>query len=1190
MDRESPSVPITVALTGTALIRGETYTLYNADSRFVRFMPTAEEAPVLTNATAQNFISPTTISNIVPYIIFIPAHTPWHGPLLGRLSFTSDKIPIVKDSSGRWGLSQNVRDQWQTLELNLIHLCNGFRHVHTLPIPADIHNFGYPYRAGYTSSHKTFRAARAAAMRAIDGFLPLIGQVSMFLYLYKRNSEKEGWENWRKRVCERANLEEAWLTAVEDSAIGDFTIPRIGGILDLGLPPNTDPISVRRTELDFLVGAIITDHLPMPLYVRWGTISDTPEIPVPKYLEAMKFVPDWREIKYLKSLPGKVKFSTWARKQPSTETVYYSSLRDSYPFVNQTAVRETPSFPPVTAPSSLAPESSFPPVERYSGQKAGETMEQFFARRALSNEATCLREDSRQKHSRLERENHARKGQVPGGNSKAARVYIWELCDGHYIRRAAGRSNYEDVWNDSSPSQRKYDSFHNEWDVYVRALVVLPHHSCKADLGRMHPLRDDTDAPRLPTLLQSAQDVAYFRFGCMLPNEVVRPDAEALPNATVTAKVLGDKDIALPSAPKDFNLRTFLAECQQFWAFDVKRLQCAQVLEFGGGGRYVMQDIDSPGPLYLVLEGATTLLEIIRRKWGPTVLDVARELVDRCIPFHLCILAYSPRLPAPSKPILPEHLLPEHLLWSGLGYRSMDYEPSLWDYRSYLDTRWRFLRSPRGQIALRCGGIIARIARDVLAVEDALLGPSDTATDDGLCFWDGRNSTALWDDQLTPNEIDIICGVYHIATGQRDPTQKRGRQTTTQSWWPRPHIYAVSALNVGWWSPALGLGMLSVDELHAAGPPFAKLGKRGGCVHHFFLLITTTTIAHQALHARAAFAHGLIRADPSAASTLRILYLRFCHTLFRLDLSALLDCRPLAFGLGVSVLANARVAGCDFGRQTRAALDGSSLYSLLALPYPIKYGPQTFRTPSVSPEHILPVGGGYAPRSPSPSRLARCSQHTAGSWALRCAPKSRLPPILGLEFFPGPARILPYAEVTPSVSGALRASLVVPSARQRWAQCGMRRKFASHQIRAGGICPTSYAAASDRVTAESRPREIRTPRNSPAEFALSPLAEGVPHGDRALTASPEVVKSALSPLAEGAPNTYHALCTPPDVASIQRHRGEVGRCQTPASPKKPRAVPAPLEGFSPIVGDDETAAGLTVSIGLALSSISTLLL
>ncbi|KAF7335735.1 hypothetical protein MVEN_02229200 [Mycena venus] len=687
-------------------------------------------------------------------------------------------------------------------------------------------------------------------MRAIDGFLPLIGQVSMFLYLYKRNSEKEGWDNWRKRVCEQANLEEAWLTAVEDSAIGDFTIPRIGGILDLSLPPKTDPISVRRTELDFLVGAIITDHLPMPLYVRWGIISDIPEIPVPRYLEAMKFIPDWREIKYLKSLPGKVKFSTWARKQSPTEMVY-SSLRDSYPFVNQTAVRETPTPPPVTAPSSLAPESSFPPVERYSGQKAGETMEQFFARRALSNEATRLREDSRQKQSRLERENHARKGQVPGGNSKAARVYIWELCDGHYIRRAAGRSNYEDIWDDSTPSQRKYDSFHNEWDVCeqfepqeddCRPIAMIDDDDeddygdddgdysydnapYQADLGRMHPLRDDTDAPQLPTLLQSAQDVAYFRFGCMLPNEVVHPDAEALPNATVTAKVLGDKNIALPSAPKDLNLRTFLAECQQvktfkdidkalldfhfpgspinqYWAFDVKRLQCAQVLEFGGGGRYVVQDIDSPGPLYLVLEGATTLLEIIRRKWGPTVLDVARELVDRCIPFHLCILAHSPCIPAPSKSILPEHLLPEHLLWSGLGYRSMDYEPNLWDYRSYLDTRWRFLRSPRGQIALRCRGIIARIARDVLAVEDALLGPSDTATDDGLCFWDGRESTALWDDQLTPNEIDIICGVYHIATGQRDPTQTRGRQITIRSWWPRPHIYAVSALNVGWWTPA----------------------------------------------------------------------------------------------------------------------------------------------------------------------------------------------------------------------------------------------------------------------------------------------------------------------------------------------------------------------------------------------------
>ncbi|KAJ7145333.1 hypothetical protein C8R43DRAFT_890492, partial [Mycena crocata] len=50
------------------------------------------------------------------------------------------------------------------------------------------------------------------------------------------------------------------------------------------------------------------------------------------------------------------------------------------------------------------------------------------------------------------------------------------------------------------------------------------------------------------------------------------------------------------------------------------------------------------------------------------------------------------------------------------------------------------------------------------------------------------------DPSLTDDEIDLICGVYHVGTGSC-------LTTTDQSWWPEPSTWARSAMNVGWWSP-----------------------------------------------------------------------------------------------------------------------------------------------------------------------------------------------------------------------------------------------------------------------------------------------------------------------------------------------------------------------------------------------------
>ncbi|KAG1717308.1 uncharacterized protein EDB91DRAFT_1068066, partial [Suillus paluster] len=48
-------------------------------------------------------------------------------------------------------------------------------------------------------------------------------------------------------------------------------------------------------------------------------------------------------------------------------------------------------------------------------------------------------------------------------------------------------------------------------------------------------------------------------------------------------------------------------------------------------------------------------------------------------------------------------------------------------------------------------------------------------------------------DTLSNDEINILCDVYHIATGQ-------GNQMAISSWWPTPKQWSSSDLDVGYWN------------------------------------------------------------------------------------------------------------------------------------------------------------------------------------------------------------------------------------------------------------------------------------------------------------------------------------------------------------------------------------------------------
>lgn len=151
-----------------------------------------------------------------------------------------------------------------------------------------------------------------------------------------------------------------------------------------------------------------------------------------------------------------------------------------------------------------------------------------------------------------------------------------------------------------------------------------------------------------------------------------------------------------------------------------------------------------------------TALECIRRSLGPSELVIADFLITHGIPFHTLSLAPSGS---------PCHGLGSERHGLQQIFRPKKYVFSLTDFLEYKARRNAFLLTqPHGRRALCHGGIVARLARDVIPSSLVLQGPSQSALDGAQGFFMDGMQTFV-DDQLTPEELDYICGTYGLATG-----------------------------------------------------------------------------------------------------------------------------------------------------------------------------------------------------------------------------------------------------------------------------------------------------------------------------------------------------------------------------------------------------------------------------------------
>ena len=184
-------------------------------------------------------------------------------------------------------------------------------------------------------------------------------------------------------------------------------------------------------------------------------------------------------------------------------------------------------------------------------------------------------------------------------------------------------------------------------------------------------------------------------------------------------------------------------------------------MQFMDGVQYSI----SPDPRFLdpsrdtswfITVDAMTALECIRRGLGPHTIDVANFLITHGVRFRtLQRIRDSPdseKLPVP--PSRPQ-------CWY-LGYRSLNYLFDLADFAGYEALRDSYLRSqPHGPLALRQGGIVARLAREVLPNSNALSGHTSEALG-GHCARFVCNDKIYVDDYFSEAELQLICGTYAL--------------------------------------------------------------------------------------------------------------------------------------------------------------------------------------------------------------------------------------------------------------------------------------------------------------------------------------------------------------------------------------------------------------------------------------------
>lgn len=395
-----------------------------------------------------------------PFLPLVPQWNVFKGSLFSCLDHKNECFPYVRQAAGgrKYFLARDVTIAWDQLEKHLRKLVLAMLEEgkpDTSLMDPTISLWSYPASYGYQHGYESIAALQQAAQCSRDAFLPLIAAGTLSLLWLRRKERLHLDYTWRERLQTKNGIHPEWFGAFERSYANDKDVLRTGGIIDA--THRTTPLLLSFYR-----------QLNVPVCVHWGELKDLGTVTKGQYNETgTTILKDgaWTVYRHI--------FESLADVFPTNEEFWklFARVYDN-PHPNP---EDSLSVVPVASSSHPrqqyapyqsyfnVPDSDSPIVEKNSGQRPGQTWQEFFARRDGRNQERLALETPVQRRSRENREREASKYHAPG--RKGAVCWYWDNRSGFRVRTCLTRGQVESEWERLSDAQKRYDGFSNTWDL-----------------------------------------------------------------------------------------------------------------------------------------------------------------------------------------------------------------------------------------------------------------------------------------------------------------------------------------------------------------------------------------------------------------------------------------------------------------------------------------------------------------------------------------------------------------------------------------------------------------------------------------------------------------------------------------------------------------------------------------------------
>ncbi len=414
------------------------------------------------------FINRHWASNTMPYQGFIPVNrsSVFQCELFQLLNHTLQSIPIQSSGPEVWGIESGLVEKWKNIEMLLQHLKQLLEHRFLIHRNLGHTSFPPPWKYGYQHTKCSRTAMAHAAIRSRDAFIIMAVELSYLLGLTSAPMHKDDqFHLWSATLMEQIGRK--WVDTIRSSWLvqrdagywegEEHQLLRVGLFVDARTCNFADLLHVYR-------------KCQVPLWIDWGT-TDAPYHASDAVLTAhyhiqttlYRIQTQHKAAPHLQPYMFEMLQGKWHKRLSGEIFEIIHKKRNGCHIPVKVSMMHPPD-PSNQTIASAAEISSGTETLDIGIQCSRETWQAFFECRDHKVEQLVNDESIQDKQCHKAHKVHAKKQICP-----KAKSWVFYCCmvkgAKHLCCKFIPHNAVPDFWDDYMPSQRRYSTYWNEWDL-----------------------------------------------------------------------------------------------------------------------------------------------------------------------------------------------------------------------------------------------------------------------------------------------------------------------------------------------------------------------------------------------------------------------------------------------------------------------------------------------------------------------------------------------------------------------------------------------------------------------------------------------------------------------------------------------------------------------------------------------------